>query len=185
MGASSIKQTFKILDKILMADEEVEKVVVSKNTSSSFYHRSALIATDKRVLLIEPKYLGLTYQFQDYDWLEVIDIHLKEGIFSAKISLSPLPGSGPALVLGSLKKSDARHFYQYGNERVNEMDDLRRKRELEMRRAGAGGTTSSDTATDSEDSIVKLQRLKRLFEEGLITEQEFLTKKEQLLDEML
>ncbi|MEO0626325.1 MAG: PH domain-containing protein, partial [Bacteroidota bacterium] len=127
MGASSIKQTFKILDKILMADEEVEKVVVSKNTSSSFYHRSALIATDKRVLLIEPKYLGLTYQFQDYDWLEVIDIHLKEGIFSAKISLSPLPGSGPALVLGSLKKSDARHFYQYGNERVNEMDDLRRK----------------------------------------------------------
>ncbi|MEL6668105.1 MAG: PH domain-containing protein [Bacteroidota bacterium] len=185
MGASSIKQTFKILDKILMADEEVEKVVVSKNTSSSFYHRSALIATDKRVLLIEPKYLGLTYQFQDYDWLEVIDIHLKEGIFSAKISLSPLPGSGPALVLGSLKKSDARHFYQYGNERISEMDDLRRERELEMRRAGAGGTTSSDTATDSEDSIVKLQRLKRLFEEGLITEQEFLTKKEQLLDEML
>lgn len=183
MSSSTVKQTFKILDKILTTDEEVEKVVVSRNSSNSFYHRSALIATDKRVLLIEPKYLGLTYQFQDYDWLEVIDIHLKEGIFSARISLSPLPGSGPALVLGSLKKSDARHFYQYGTTRIHEMDDLRREQELEMRRAGPVNAPNGPLHQD--DPVEKLQRLKELYESGLITELEYRNKKEQLLDQML
>ncbi|MEM6395073.1 MAG: PH domain-containing protein [Bacteroidota bacterium] len=180
---SSVKQTFKILDKILTHNEEVEKVVVSKNSSNSLYHRSALIATDKRVLLIEPKYLGLSYQFQDYDWLDVIDIHLKEGIFRAQISVSPLPGKGPALVLGSLRKSDARHFYQYGTQRVNEMDDLRREREMEMRRAGAQQAPNGPISP--ADPVEKLQRLKELYEEGLITEKEYRLKKEKLLDEML
>lgn len=178
--SSKLKRTFKILDKELAPDEEVEKAVVSRSSNNTLYHRSAIIATDRRVLMIEPKYIGISYNIVSYDWRDVIDCHLKKGIFSARVTVSPVPGHGPALVVGSLKKRDATEFHAYALERIEELETERSQQVF-----GRKQETPTSTSIDEDPGVKALARLKTLYDQGLITRSEYERKKQDLLDQLL
>ena len=180
--SSKLKRTFKILDKVLAPEEEVEKAVVSRSSNNTLYHRSAIIATDQRVLMIEPKYVGISYNTVSYDWRDVIDCHLKKGFFSARITVSPVPGHGPALVVGSLKKRDATEFHAYALDRIEEMEETRRQQVYGRKTAAP---PPKPKPVEEDPGVKALARLKKLYDQGLITRSEYERKKQDLLDKLL
>ena len=46
----------------------------------------------KRIILIRPKSFGLSLDFKDFSWMNVADVHMKEGVFAATITIKTTSG---------------------------------------------------------------------------------------------
>jgi len=170
LSKSQLQVIFKQLRGFLPEEEEVEYAAVARN-ANTLYVRPCLLATDWRVIMVEPKYLGITSQPRAIPYEQIANIHLEEGWFTSKVSITPYPSGGHAMVVDLLEKRRARALYHYVKERIanNDVD------------------TAPDTSTSphKEDPLVeKLSRLKQLLDEGLITQEEFNNKKRELLSQL-
>ncbi|GAL76076.1 hypothetical protein JCM19275_2208 [Nonlabens ulvanivorans] len=92
--------------------------------------------------------------------------------------------------LDYLPKAQARMLYRYAQEREEEMSEYRRQRELENARASAGGGITVNTNDQTkpqtstaivDDPMASLQKLKTLFDNSLISQEEFDSKKNEIL----
>lgn len=90
-----------------------------------------------------------------------------------------------------LPKSQARKLYTVAQEQEEIQREYRRQRELEEIRAGAGNvnvnagpTTAPVQSPQAKDPIATLQKFKTLLDNGLITQAEFDTKKQEVLARM-
>jgi hypothetical protein len=94
-----------------------------------------------------------------------------------------------------LPKAQARKLYQFAQGKEEEMREFRRQRELEDKRAAAGGGIVVNTNTNpvqqpaqntnvQEDPIATLQKLKTLLDSGIISQVEFDTKKAEVISRM-
>ena len=131
-------------------------------------------------------------EFQDYLWKDISDCHMSEGILGATFKIKTTKGQ--INMLDYLPKSQARKLYQYAQGKEEEMIEFRRQKELEEKRAAAGGgiivntlQPTNETAKikpESEDPLVALQKLKSLLENDLITQEEFDFKKKEILERL-
>lgn len=129
-------------------------------------------------------------EFEDYAWKDVSDCHMKEEIFGAEFKVRSVYSK--ISTINYLPKAQARRLYQIGQEKEEEQREFRRQRELEDKRAAAGGvsvTTSIPTspvemAQKHEDPLASLQKLKALLDNGLISQQDFDTKKTEILSRL-
>ena len=171
LSKSQLQVIFKQLRGFLPEEEEVEYAAVARN-ANTLYVRPCLLATDWRVILVEPKYLGITSQPRAIPYEQIANIHLEEGWFTSKISITPFPHAGYAMVVDLLEKRRARSLYQYVKERIANNEE--------------GYHQASNTAAPKSDDplVEKLSRLKQLLNEGLITQEEFDNKKQNLLNEL-
>ncbi len=183
----------KVLGKIselLTREEKVEYVAVQKKPAVNLSPDSIAL-TNKRIIFCRPKNFGLSMNFQDFLWKEIADCHMKEGILGATFTVKKLKGGG-IVSLDYLPKAQARLLYRYAQEREEEMDEYRRQRELENSRASAGGgivvnSPNSDNQQKqekSDDPVANLKKLKELLENDLISQEEFETKKAEILSKM-
>src|SRR5699024_8938011 len=110
---------------------------------------------------------------------DIADCHIKEGILGADFSIKTIKRHSNTV--DYLPKAQARRLYQFAQGKEEEMVEYRRERELEDKRAAAGGgitvNTSSPTATPTaapvaEDAVAVLQKLKVLLESQIITQEE-------------
>ncbi len=115
---SDLKAIFKQLYSYLEEDEEIEAVAVSHSGNNSLYIKPCLLATDVRLVMVEPKFLGLKAKPRGVSYDQLADVHVEEGIFTSKVSVTPMPGAGPAMVVDWVGKSRARNFKQYVDERI-------------------------------------------------------------------
>lgn len=164
---------------LLTAGEEVEYIAVQKkpviNTSPD-----CVALTNKRVIFCRPKNFGLSMEFKDYQWKDVLDIHIKENMLGADFALKTAKGSD---LMDYLPKEQARRLYQFGQGKEEEARDYRRQRELEDKRAAAGGGITVNAgvapaptalpAAATNDPIEQLRKLKTLLENELITQAEY------------
>lgn len=181
----------KVADKIygiLMNGEEIEYIAVQKKPAVNF-SPDCVALTNKRVIFCRPKNFGLSMDFQDFLWKDVLDCHIKEGMLGSEFMLKTVKGK--FFTMDYLPKSQARKLYTVAQEQEEIQREYRRQRELEEIRAGAGnvnvnaGPTSAPVqAPQAEDPIATLQKLKTLLDNGLITQAEFDTKKQEVLARM-
>lgn len=186
------KAVEKILSKVtelLTKGEEVEYIAVQKKPAVNF-SPDCIALTNKRVLFCHPKTFGLTMDFKDFLWKDVIDCHMKEGILGASFSVKSSRGFHR---LDYLPKAQARKLYRYGQEREEEMQEYRRERDLESARASAGGgiyvnppqqQSEERTMKNGEDPMASLQKLKELHVNDLITNEEYENKKAEILTKL-
>ncbi|WP_103068142.1 PH domain-containing protein [Aquimarina sediminis] len=184
------KEVEKVLGKVkelLTSDEVIEYIAVQKKPLITL-SPSSIALTNKRIIFCRPKNFGVSMNFQDYLWKDIADCHMKEGIMGATFTIR-LTNRG-ANRIDYIPKAQARKLYRYGQEREEEMSEYRRQRELENARAAAGGgiivNTTSDQIRNSnndntEDSIESLKILKDLLESKLINQEEFNSKKAEIL----
>ena len=193
----------KVIDKLngfLMTGEEVEYIAVQKKPAVNLSPECVAL-TNKRVIFCRPKNLGLSLEFQDYVWKDVVNCHLKEGILGSEFTL--VTTIGQTNKIDYLPKTQARKLYTMAQEQEEVQRELRRQMALEEKRAAAGNvslnTAPQDTTqqapvqpekpTDQtaaaphpqDELTVTLQRLKNLFENGLITQEEYDAKKADVL----
>ena len=172
----------KLMSKIsglLTADEEVQYIAVQKkpvlNTSPD-----CVALTNKRVIFCRPKNFGLSMEFKDHQWKDVVDIHIKENMLGADFSIKTAKGSD---VMDYLPKDQARKLYQFGQGKEEEARDYRRQRDLEDKRAAAGGgivvnaggMAAAPVAASpaADDPMEKLKKLKMMLENELLTPAEY------------
>jgi hypothetical protein len=176
------------LNGILMTGEEVQYIAVQKKPAVNL-SPDCVALTNKRIIFCRQKNLGLSMEFQDYTWKDISDCHLKEGILGAEFTLKTLKGQ--VNKIDYLPKTQARKLYTVAQEQEEEQKEYRRQRDLEEKRATAGNITVStaiptnqNSYQNQEDPMASLQKLKTLFENGLITQEEFDKKKSDILSRL-
>ncbi|AZB00689.1 hypothetical protein EG359_14190 [Chryseobacterium joostei] len=192
------KAVERILEKInslLTSQEFVEYIAVQKKPVMNF-SPDCIALTNRRIIFCRPKTFGLSMDFQDYSWVDVADCHIKESVFGATFFMKTIRGL--TNMMDYLPKNQARKLYQFAQEIEEQMRGLRREKELETRRASAGGVTVNNATPiiaqhqqfqhqqkplliENEDPFALLQKLKGLMENGIISTNEFEEKKNEIL----
>ncbi|MFP7656461.1 MULTISPECIES: PH domain-containing protein [Chryseobacterium] len=193
------KAVEKLLEKInslLTSQEFVEYIAVQKKPAFNL-SPDCIALTNRRVIFCRPKNFGLSMDFQDYSWVDVADCHIKEGILGATFIMKTV--GNLINMMDYLPKAQARKLYQYAQEIEEQMRSVRREKDLETRRASAGGGVTVNNTTpiiaqphqfqqqhqplliEDEDPFAILQKLKGLVETGIISQEEFEEKKNEIL----
>lgn len=190
------EQDPRVIEKVLpkvqaycTANEEVKYIAVQKKTIGINFSPDCIVLTNKRVIIIRPKSFGLSLDFKDFSWMNVADIHMKEGVFAATITIKTITGQSDSME--NVPKAQARSLYRFGQVMEEQKKEDRRQRDLEDKRAMAGGGITINTppaqslSTESiEDPMEKLTKLKTMLDNGILTQVEFDAKKTDILSKM-
>jgi len=169
---------------ILTSDEEVLYIAVQKKPVVNVSPDSVLL-TNRRMVICRPKLLG-GFEFEDYLWRDIGDVHLKEGLIGATLTITTV--AAKQLTIDYLPKAQARRAYSISQEMEEKVIEERRRRDLEDKRAAAGGVVLQQapglTGSAKEDPLQVLTKLKQLLDAGLITQTEYDSKKTEVLSRM-
>lgn len=158
LGRKEIKE----LPSILWEDEALEKIV------QGFYSKGVgiLVATNKRLIFVDKGLLwGL--KVEDFPYDKISSIQYDTGILSGEIIIFT---SGNKAKIEQIEKKQCRDFCDYVRARISSI-----KEHASLPKEQIAATVSSD------DFISKLERLAKLKEQGILTDEEFLTQKNKIL----
>ena len=193
----SEEQDPKVIEKVLpkvqefcTSNEEVQYIAIQKKTLGINFSPDCIALTNKRIILIRPKSFGLSLDFKDFSWMNVADVHMKEGVFAATITIKTTTGKTDSME--DIPKAQARRLYRFAQEMEETKKEERRQRDLEDKRAIAGGGITINTpshqpqatAAPVEDPIEKLTKLKSMLDMGILTQAEFDAKRADILSKM-
>ena len=191
------EQDPKVIEKVLPkvqeycpSNEEVQYIAVQKKALGVNLSPDCIALTNKRIILIRPKSFGLSLDFKDFSWMNVADVHMKEGVFAATITIKTTSGQTDSME--DIPKAQARRLYRFAQEMEETKKEERRQRDLEDKRAIAGGGITINTpshqpqatAAPVEDPMEKLTKLKSMLDMGILTQAEFDAKKADILSKM-
>lgn len=195
----AVEKVYSRLTDLLNGGEEIIYISVQKKPLVNITPDCVAI-TNKRIFFFTAANLGLSIKFIDFVWKDVIEVRIKEELLGAVFSVKTLNGAETSVDF--LPKTQARKLYQYGQEREQAEREERRQRDLEEKRA-ASGTIHSDLSrfqstqnqaepvapkpveeAKPDELTAKLKKLKMLFDNGLITQEEYNQKKLDLLSEL-
>jgi len=191
----SVEKLLEKINSLLTSQEFVEYIAVQKKPAINL-SPDCIALTNKRIIFCRPKTFGLSMDFQDYSWVDVADCHIKEGILGSTFMMRTTRNF--TNMMDYLPKAQARKLYQYAQEIEEQMRGVRREKDLETRRASAGGVTVNNATPiithpqqfqqqpnplmiENEDPFALLQKLKGLMENGIISPEEFENKKNEIL----
>ncbi len=200
----AVEKVYSRLTDLLNGGEEIIYIAVQKKPLVNITPDCVAI-TNKRIFFFTAANLGLSIKFLDFVWKDVVEVKLKEEILGAVFSIKTLNGAETSVDF--LPKVQARKLYQYGQEREQTEREERRQRDMEEKRA-ASGTIFSEAnrfvpkppepvaapkpieipkpveEVKPDELTAKLKKLKMLFDNGLITQEEYNQKKMELLSEL-
>jgi hypothetical protein len=202
----AIEKVYSRMVDLLSTGEEIIYISVQKKPLVNLLPECIAI-TNKRILFFSPANLGLSIKFVDFVWKDIIDVYTKEEIIGAIFGVKTT--NGAEMVVDYLPKVQARKLYQYAQERKENEREARRLRDLEEKRAESGSlqidhptsipfqqplsapqpvptpaqATPVNTEPVKDELTEKLKKLKVLFDNGLISQEEYNQKKLDLLSD--
>jgi len=203
----TVEKVYLRLTDLLTTGEEILYIAVQKKPLVNILP-DCIALTNKRVLFFEPANLGLSIKFVDFVWKDIIDVYTKEEIIGAIFSVKTTGGA--EMGVDYLPKVQARKLYQYAQERKEAEREARRLRELEEKRAESGSLQfetpaamsafqpvaqpapvpapaaiiHEESAPKPDELTEKLKKLRTLFDNGLISQEEYNAKKLELLNDL-
>lgn len=190
-----VEQVHSRVLQILTVGEEIEYIAVQQKPLLNIAP-DCFVLTNRRFIIYRPKLLG-GVDFEDYIWRDLRDARLKEGLMGATLTLQTVDGR--VLALDYLPKTQARRLYSLAQAMEERVREERRTRELEEKRAAAGGIVlqagvpspipaptpaANIVAPIQEDPVQTLKKLKDMLAADLITQQEYDAKKTEILSRM-
>lgn len=204
----AVEKVYLRLTDLLTTGEEIYYIAVQKKPLVNLLP-DCIALTNKRILFFTPANLGLSIKFVDFVWKDIVDVFTKEEIIGAIFSVKTT--NGAEMGVDYLPKVQARKLYQYAQERKEAEREARRLRDLEEKRAESGSVQFETAAAYApaqpapqpipvvvppvvhEEPVVvppkpdelteKLKKLKTLFDNGLISQEEYNQKKLELLSD--
>lgn len=116
----AIEKISEKLPNILMRNEEVGYIAVQKNPVLTVFPDS-IVVTNKRILILKPKNLGLSLDVLDFDWEDIVSPFLKEGILGAEFSF--ITKNDITTTLDKLPKNQARKLFTFTKEKLQELKE--------------------------------------------------------------
>jgi hypothetical protein len=157
MGRKEIKE----LPQILWEDEKLEKIVQGRYESGF----GVLVATNKRLLFVDKGIMKL--RVEDFPYDKVSSIQYKTGLLMGTITIF---ASGNRAEIKDVEKNQARAFGDYVRARTSGATE-----HASMPQNGPDGDGASD------DTLARLERLAKLKEQGILSEEEFQSQKVKIL----
>jgi len=108
------KVTAKLND-LLMKGEAIGYIGVQKKPAINVFPDS-IVLTNKRIILCEPKNLGLSMDFTDYAWEDIAGTFVKENILGSEFSFSTK--TDIQVSIDYLPKVQARKIYTFAKEQM-------------------------------------------------------------------
>jgi hypothetical protein len=197
----AVEKVYNRLTDLLTTGEEIIYIATQKKPLVNILP-DCVALTNKRVSFFTPANLGLSIKFIDFVWKDIVDVVIKEEIIGAVFTVKTT--NQAEMGVDYLPKVQARKLYQYAQERKEEERELRRQRDLEEKRAESGSynfehaATAQPAALEPEPVIApqiheepkkdelteKLKKLRMLFDQGLISQDEYNSKKLELLSDL-
>jgi hypothetical protein len=138
----------------------------SKFTPNTIY------LTNQRILFRNPRLLGLKKDYIDVYYRDINQIQLKKGIFSTEIHVQSRFQSDP-IKLPAVDKKEAEY--------IGSMVRKGMAQELEGQVIAEKSSSPKIVTQEKEDPIEQLQKLGKLRDAGIISEEEFDLKKKELM----
>ena len=183
-----VEKVVKKAKELLTSGERIEYIGIQKKPLVTIAP-DAILLTNKRFMIVRPKMLGMT--FEDHLWREVANVHMSEQMLGATITCTITDGK--KLEIDSIPKKQARRIYTFAQEVEEKMHEERRSREMEEKRAAAGGVViqspmgmpvQQSASNASDDPMAVLGKLKKMLDAGLIESSEYEAKKTEILSRM-
>jgi hypothetical protein len=109
------KVTSKLQD-ILMKNEEVGYIAVQKKPALTVLPDS-IVMTNKRIIICQPKNLGLSMNFIDYTWDDIEGTFVKENILGSEFSFSTK--TDMQVSIDYIPKIQARKIFTFAKEQLD------------------------------------------------------------------
>jgi hypothetical protein len=193
----AVEKVYMRLADLLTTGEEIAYIAVQKKPLVNLLP-DCIALTNKRILFFTPANLGLSIKFIDFVWKDIVDVFTKEEIIGAIFSVKTT--NGAEMGVDYLPKVQARKLYQYAQERKEAEREARRLRDLEEKRAESGAFAAPvqpepvapqviheepvAVAPKPDELTEKLKKLRTLFDNGLISQEEYNHKKLELLSDL-
>nr|WP_315143592.1 PH domain-containing protein [uncultured Flavobacterium sp.] len=206
------KVTAKLKD-ILMKNEEVGYIAVQKKPALTVLPDS-IVLTNKRIIICQPKNLGLSMHFIDYTWDEVDGAFVKENILGSEFTFSTK--TELQVTIDYIPKIQARKIYTYAKEQLDilkngnatsaiamestpeaeiveevETEEVTNFAEImpattthEASFSIEAEPVASNVGLNQEELFAKLQNYKKLLDNGLILQGEYDAFKKEILSQM-
>lgn len=104
------------LNDLLMKNEEVGYIGVQKKPAITVFPDS-IVLTNKRIIICKPKNLGLSMDFTDYTWDEIVGTFVKENILGSEFSFSTK--TDIQVSIDYIPKTQARKIFTYAKEQID------------------------------------------------------------------
>jgi hypothetical protein len=104
------------LNDLLMKNEEIGYIAVQKKPAITVFPDS-IVLTNKRIIICKPKNLGLSMDFTDYTWDDVVGAFVKENILGSEFSFNT--NTDLQISIDYIPKIQARKIYTYSKEQLD------------------------------------------------------------------
>jgi hypothetical protein len=162
------------------------------------------VVTNKRIIICQPKNLGLSMNFTDYSWDEIESTFVKEGILGSDFSF--VTKTAISVTIEYIPKVQARKMYAFAKEQIDvlksgssitpvveEVETEEVTSFAEIMPAHAEFSEIESIGSDkekplnelsSDELFEKLQNYKKLLDNGLILQGEYDALKKEILSYM-
>jgi hypothetical protein len=200
----AIEKVMSKLSDLLMKNEEIGYIAVQKKPAITVLPDS-IVVTNKRIIICQPKNLGLSMNFTDYSWDEIESTFVKEGILGSDFSF--VTKTALSITIEYIPKVQARKMYAFAKEQIDllkggsgsttnlaveevETEEVTSFAEIMPTQSTSFSEFSSVDADkplnelSSDELFEKLQNYKKLLDNGLILQGEYDALKKEILSYM-
>ena len=199
----AIEKVMSKLSDLLMKNEEIGYIAVQKKPAITVLPDS-IVVTNKRIIICQPKNLGLSMNFTDYSWDEIESTFVKEGILGSDFSF--VTKTAISVTIEYIPKVQARKMYAFAKEQIDvlkngssitpvveEVETEEVTSFAEIMPAHAEFSEIESIGSDkekplnelsSDELFEKLQNYKKLLDNGLILQGEYDALKKEILSYM-
>ena len=200
----AIEKVMSKLSDLLMKNEEIGYIAVQKKPAITVFPDS-IVVTNKRIIICQPKNLGLSMNFTDYSWDEIESTFVKEGILGSDFSF--VTKTEISVTIEYIPKVQARKMYAFAKEQIDllkggsgsntiavveevETEEVSSFAEImpaqtpSFSEFSAMDTDKPLNELSSDELFEKLQNYKKLLDNGLILQGEYDALKKEILSYM-
>jgi hypothetical protein len=200
----AIEKVMSKLNDLLMKNEEIGYIAVQKKPAITVLPDS-IVVTNKRIIICQPKNLGLSMNFTDYSWDEIESTFVKEGILGSDFSF--VTKTAISVTIEYIPKVQARKMYAFAKEQIDVLkgglssttnsavEEIETEEVSSFAEIMPSQTPSlSEYSTmdvdkplnelSSDELFEKLQNYKKLLDNGLILQGEYDALKKEILSYM-
>lgn len=147
------------LPKILWEDENILRL------SDGYYNQGVgiVVATNKRILFLNKGIFSS--QIEDFAYNKISSIQCNKGLVLASLIIYT---AGNKAVIDNMGKDDAQYFADCIRARISQEDN-------------SSSPQTTNNIISSDDVVSKLERLAKLKEQGILTDEEFAQQKAKIL----
>ena len=200
----AIEKVMSKLSDLLMKNEEIGYIAVQKKPAITVLPDS-IVVTNKRIIICQPKNLGLSMNFTDYSWDEIESTFVKEGILGSDFSF--VTKTSLSVTIEYIPKVQGRKMYAFAKEQIDllkgvsgsttnlaveevDTEEVTSFAEIMPTQSTSFSEFSSVdidkplNELSSDELFEKLQNYKKLLDNGLILQGEYDALKKEILSYM-